>query len=1014
MKAGYIFLVCCLLALAAKAQRVLHDFRNVSLAEALTTLAERSTEYDITFLYSDLENIMVSRSVRNMDVLAAVKAVCKGQDVKVKRKDRCVFVTLKEKDEPFALYGKVYDNKTRNEVPGTLVELLTMDSIVVSRRVARSMMISDKDTFYHSYFRFEVPRRDASYILRASMPSYRTSTMTVSIGKIGSREYSRELPPLLIRDNSILLKEVVVSASKVMFYYKGDTVVYNADAFVLAEGSMLDALVKQLPGVELKSNGDIYHNGKLVQNLLLNGKDFFRSDRKALLENLPTYMVKEVQVYNKRGERSEFLNTDIPNDVEYVMDVKLKKEYSIGYIANLEGGTGFAKDHDTPYLGRLFALRFTDHSRIGIYANVNNLNDERRPGESDSWKPSDLKEGTLRQETVGFTYNVDARNKKWEISGDTQFSHSVLNNAQTTQRTNFLSTGDTHERILQSAKNKNLQLDTGHNFKMKSNYFTFTFRPGFQYHRFDNTSGMDNQTRGDTLINSFSSKRLSKGRDWMTGFKANSNIRFSKNSVDNIYIDVFLLNRNRKEDLFNRYSLLYAKDKVHDYADQYYKNHPDHHLETEGRIAYSTRLNQNLWGEIIYQLKYQYDNRNSHLYRLDRLQDYEQGELGCLPSVAEYELGIDWNNSFESRSSNTDHIATWEMNWNKRTDKGKWWAQCRFPFTLRHARLDYQRGAVDTTLVRNTFLVGSNNTFLQWDSSDRKYRFYVQYWLDNRSPDLMNMVNIHDDTDPLHIKEGSRGLKNSFAHRYEFSVDYNHHDRWGISFGNEGGATTNAIAMGYTYDAATGVRTYRATNVNGNWNMLTGVNFNLRLPHLRVGNMIHYSFVQNVDLVGVTKTTDMARSVVRTNGINEVFNLRYSFGQQQIQAKFNGNWRRMTSDRTDFTNLHVRDFTYSLSGVFNLPWQFQISTDLSLFSRRGYGSSELNTDDLVWNARLSKSFLKGNLVVMLDGFDILGNLSSISYSINGQGRTEIRRNVLPRYALLHIQYRLNKRPKKNN
>ena len=102
--------------LAAKAQRVSHDFRNVSLAKALTTLAEETTDYDITFLYSDMENIMVNRSVQNMDVLAAVKTVCKGQAVKVKRKDRCVFVTLKEKSERFALYGKVYDNRTRNEV----------------------------------------------------------------------------------------------------------------------------------------------------------------------------------------------------------------------------------------------------------------------------------------------------------------------------------------------------------------------------------------------------------------------------------------------------------------------------------------------------------------------------------------------------------------------------------------------------------------------------------------------------------------------------------------------------------------------------------------------------------------------------------------------------------------------------------------------------------------------------------------------------------------------------------
>lgn len=63
-----------------------------------------------------------------------------------------------------------------------------------------------------------------------------------------------------------------MKASKVKFYNRGDTLVYNADAFNLAEGSMLDALIQQLPDVELKDNGNIYVNGKYVEELLLNGK----------------------------------------------------------------------------------------------------------------------------------------------------------------------------------------------------------------------------------------------------------------------------------------------------------------------------------------------------------------------------------------------------------------------------------------------------------------------------------------------------------------------------------------------------------------------------------------------------------------------------------------------------------------------------------------------------------------------------------------------------------------------
>ena len=80
---------------------------------------------------------------------------------------------------------------------------------------------------------------------------------------------------------------------------KGDTIVYNADAFQLSKGSMLDALIEQLPGAELKDNGVITVNGKQVSSLLVNGKDFFRGDPKVALENLPAYMVNKVKVYEK-------------------------------------------------------------------------------------------------------------------------------------------------------------------------------------------------------------------------------------------------------------------------------------------------------------------------------------------------------------------------------------------------------------------------------------------------------------------------------------------------------------------------------------------------------------------------------------------------------------------------------------------------------------------------------------------------------------------------------------------
>lgn len=78
--------------------------------------------------------------------------------------------------------------------------------------------------------------------------------------------YTRRIPrSRMDRD----LKEVAVVATKVKFYMKKDTLVFNADAFQLAEGSMLDALIRQLPGAELKDDGRILVNGRQVESLLL-------------------------------------------------------------------------------------------------------------------------------------------------------------------------------------------------------------------------------------------------------------------------------------------------------------------------------------------------------------------------------------------------------------------------------------------------------------------------------------------------------------------------------------------------------------------------------------------------------------------------------------------------------------------------------------------------------------------------------------------------------------------------
>ena len=124
-------------------------------------------------------------------------------------------------------------------------------------------------------------------------------------------------------------------------------------------------------------------NGKRVSSLLVNGKDFFRGDPKIALENLPAYMVNKVKVYEQQSDFEEMTGLK-EMERPLVMDVNLKRQYSIGWIANAEAARGTK----AKYLMRLFALRFSDLSRLAIFGSINNTNDTRRPGAKGEWSPS--------------------------------------------------------------------------------------------------------------------------------------------------------------------------------------------------------------------------------------------------------------------------------------------------------------------------------------------------------------------------------------------------------------------------------------------------------------------------------------------------------------------------------------------------------------------------------------------------------------------------------------------------
>ena len=201
-------------------------------------------------------------------------------------------------DNDLRLIGRVKDNLRKTDLTQAKVLLYDAEGNVrdtLTANQGRTYRMGAIDTI--SQFVMAVTRVDSTYVFDVICDGYNMQTVTYTLDKIGRREKYRNIPTIYLERAPQVLNEVTVTTTKIKFYNKGDTVVYNADAFQLAEGSMLDALIAQLPGVELNNDGQIKVNGQFVESLLLNGKEFLDGNNNLMLENIGAYTVKNIEVY---------------------------------------------------------------------------------------------------------------------------------------------------------------------------------------------------------------------------------------------------------------------------------------------------------------------------------------------------------------------------------------------------------------------------------------------------------------------------------------------------------------------------------------------------------------------------------------------------------------------------------------------------------------------------------------------------------------------------------------------
>lgn len=152
---------------------------------------------------------------------------------------------------------------------------------------------------------------------------------------------------------------------------KGDTIVYNADSFKSGTERKLEDVLKKLPGVEVNADGEIEVEGKKVQKLMVEGKDFFDGDTKLGVKNIPADAIDKVQVlrnYNEIGALKGLEN----NEENVAMNIKLKEGKKNFWFGDVTAGIGVGHE-ESRYIVNPKLFYYNPKFSINLITNFNNI-----------------------------------------------------------------------------------------------------------------------------------------------------------------------------------------------------------------------------------------------------------------------------------------------------------------------------------------------------------------------------------------------------------------------------------------------------------------------------------------------------------------------------------------------------------------------------------------------------------------------------------------------------------------
>lgn len=905
--------------------------------------------------------------------------------------------------------GRVIEAGTKEPVELAAVQLLSLPD---------SAQVAGMTTSTQGYFSLS-KQKPGKYLLKVSFIGYVTKIIPV---QLTANVPAKKMGNIELATDAVMLQEAVVVAEAPQVTVVEDTLMYNSSAYRTPEGAMLEELVKKLPGAEIDDDGNVKINGKDLKKIMVDGKEFFGGDVKTGLKNLPVDMVDKLKTYDKKSDLARVTGID-DGEEETVLDLTVKKGMNQGWFGNADLGAG-TKDR---YTGRMMLNRFVDKTQFSIIGSANNVNDQGFSGGGGGprWRSNN---GLNATKMLGA--NFATQTNKLELGGSVRYNFQDADISSINSSERFLQNGNSYSNSNNKNRNKGTNLNADFRMEWKPDTLTnIIFRPNFSYGRTNNASRSESGTFNedpfnlivnpndylnfdnlsddplkDIRVNATNSASLSKGKSLSGNATLQVNRKLNNRGRNLTFRGVFGYGDNDNDQYTQSETRYYqllnhlGGDSIL-YRNQYITT-PTRNYNYTAQVTYSEPIAKATFLQFSYQFQYKYSKSDKTTFDLLDYPDWAIG--GALPSGYESHAVDSLSKNAEYRYYNHDASV------GLRFIRPKYQLNVGMSFQPQNSTLSYKKGdyMIDTT--RTVFNFAPNMDLRFRFSKVSQLRF--TYRGRSNQPTMENLLPITDNSNPLNIRMGNPGLKPSFAHTMRlFYNTYNAEKQRGIMTHFSFTATQNSISNSTRYNEETGGLITRPENINGNWNAFGMFGFNTALKNKKytINTFTNVNYQNNVAFLynQGTKNNDRNTSTGLTLGERVTGSYRNDWFEFSLNGSIN-----YTAERNKLrpeNNQEPYTYSYGASTNITMPWKMTLATNIANQSRRGYRDSSMNRDELIWNAQLAQSLLKGAATVSFEVYDILRQQSNISRSLSADMRSVSEYNGINSYCMVHFIYRLN-------